>query len=39
MVNWTRAIAIHPFDPVAQTLPEPSKWKEYKGGQNFLFRC
>ncbi|KEH21094.1 hypothetical protein MtrunA17_Chr8g0387161 [Medicago truncatula] len=36
MVNWTSAIAIHPFDPVAQTLPEPSKWKEYKGGQNFF---
>lgn len=36
MVNWTSAIAIHPFDPVAQTLPEPSKRKEYKGGQNFF---
>jgi hypothetical protein len=36
MVNWMRTIAKHPFDPLAQPLPEPSKWKEYKGGQDFF---
>ncbi|KAK2439084.1 AT-rich interactive domain-containing protein [Trifolium repens] len=36
MVNWTRHIAKHPFDPVALPLPEPSKWKEYKGGKDLF---
>ena len=38
MVNWTRNIAKHLFDPLAQPLPEPSKWTEYKGGQDFFFQ-
>jgi hypothetical protein len=36
MVNWTRHITKHPFDAVALPLPEPSKWKEYKGGNDFF---
>jgi len=38
MVNWTRNIAKHLFDPLAQPLPEPSKWKEYKGGHDYFFQ-
>ncbi|CAL5214855.1 unnamed protein product [Lathyrus oleraceus] len=36
MITWMRDIAKHPFDPAAQPLPEPSKWKGCKGGQNFF---
>ncbi|CAL5214859.1 unnamed protein product [Lathyrus oleraceus] len=38
MVHWTRNIAKHPFDPAAKPLPEPSKWKDYKGGQDFFLQ-
>lgn len=31
MVNWMRHVAKYPLEPVAQPIPEPSKWKEYKG--------
>ncbi|GAU19417.1 hypothetical protein TSUD_76610 [Trifolium subterraneum] len=36
MVNWVRHTAKHPFGHVALPLPEPSKWKEYKGGNDFF---
>ncbi|XP_058732034.1 AT-rich interactive domain-containing protein 2-like isoform X2 [Vicia villosa] len=36
MITWMREIAKHPFDPAAKPLPEPSKWKGCKGGQNFF---
>ncbi|GAU19422.1 hypothetical protein TSUD_76650 [Trifolium subterraneum] len=33
MINWMRHIAKHPVDPVPE---EPSKWKEYNGGNDFF---
>ncbi|KAL5052976.1 hypothetical protein RYX36_033658 [Vicia faba] len=38
MVHWTRHIAKHPIDPATVPLPEPSKWKDYKGGQDFFLQ-
>ncbi|KAK7358597.1 hypothetical protein VNO77_00531 [Canavalia gladiata] len=31
MLNWMKNIAKHPVEPLAQPIPKPSKWKEYKG--------
>ncbi|XP_057750182.1 AT-rich interactive domain-containing protein 2 [Arachis stenosperma] len=36
MLNWVRQVAKHPFVPLQQPLPKPSKWKEYKGNDFFI---
>lgn len=38
LVHWTRHIAKDPFDPAVKPLPEPSKWKNYKEGQDFFLQ-
>ncbi|MED6123534.1 hypothetical protein PIB30_050049 [Stylosanthes scabra] len=36
MLNWVRQVAKNPLVPLQQTLPKPSKWKEYKGNDFFI---
>ncbi|KAK7318206.1 hypothetical protein RJT34_02905 [Clitoria ternatea] len=31
MLDWMKHVAKHPLVPLAQPIPKPSKWKEYKG--------
>lgn len=33
MLNWIRQIAKHPLHPSIEPIPQPSKWKEYKGNE------
>ncbi|KAJ1405991.1 ARID DNA-binding domain [Sesbania bispinosa] len=36
MLNWMKHIAKHPLHPLTQSIPKPSKWKEYKGQDSFV---
>lgn len=36
MLNWVTQIAKNPRDPTVGAIPEPSKWKEHQGNENWI---